>query len=134
MVNIDVAKQVRDLIELHPEQFDMLSFATDRHDDDGYICGTTACLAGHAAILTDRVKVEKDIYGEHTFTFQIEEDFDDWENAGRRALGIGEELASYLFFTNNTKGRIGINMLADGEGEDDVLDFLLNTDRDGNEE
>lgn len=134
MVNIDVAKQVRDLIELHPEQFDMLTFATNRRDEDGYACGTTACLAGHAAILTDRVKVEKDIYGEHTFTFQIEEDFGDWENAGRRALGIGEELASYLFFTNDTKGRIGINMLADGEDEDDVLDFLLNTDRDGNEE
>lgn len=127
MVNIKTAKDVLALIEENPESFDMRDFAGVRRDKDGHVCQTTACIAGHAALISGLVEIKTETTmggGVTGVSYHFKGGFSDWEHAGREALDIGAPLAARLFFTTERPALEALRLLADGEDEEFVLEFL----------
>lgn len=127
MVNINTARDVLALIEENPESFDMRDFAGVRRDSNGNVCKTTACIAGHAALISglvdmsNQITLSGDLVG---INYHFREGVSDWETAGRKALDIGAPLAARLFFTTERPALEALRLLADGEDEEFVLEFL----------
>lgn len=128
MANIDMIDKILDIIENEPERFRMGTFASDVYRY-GEICGTTACVAGHAGILAGLVKVTpvRDQFGKlshHKYTFKNDaiDDAGAWEEAGKEALDIGSRLAELLFYTDDETATRILRRLANGEDEMDIYD------------
>lgn len=91
-MNTQLLERIRDCILQNPESFEMLYFV----DGDFYIdsdtgapaeCGTSACIAGWAVAIHDRVHLK-------SVEFQI-------RKRATEVLGITDEQADRLFFTPN---------------------------------
>lgn len=128
MVNVDIAKKIYDQITAYPDTFNMSSWAITRpymefvspaqiHD----VCGTTACLAGHAAILAGRAKLvhHRDHVDGKILSSQWLPD-SDWVIDGCEALGISVDLGSVLFYKDDDTALDAIRILAEGGSEKDV--------------
>jgi hypothetical protein len=87
-------RAVADIIEQHPEKHDQNSFTSEdapwysTYEAAGSAsevrCGTTACVAGWAVLLTPKSQTDE-------FT-------DDWSDDGAKALGLDDDLASEIFY------------------------------------
>ncbi len=136
MVNIDVVKQVNDIINTKPESFNMDTWAHAHIDvNDGgeeFIneCGTTACIAGHAALISGSARL---------IVIRSEEDpskIDDayyhtdngWIRDGINALGITDELAGRLFYLRNGRAKEAMGILAETGSERAAMKYILDTD------
>jgi len=83
-------RAVADLIEAHPERWDQELWTGEKKAGPldevgrGGDCGTTACVAGWAVRLTPTGTIPPETEAE-------------WEEAGRDALGLSDDLAWVLF-------------------------------------
>ena len=83
----ETCRAVADIIDSDPERFNM-AFWEHRSD-----CGTTACIAGHAALLHNDGWIQSR-YGSTTSLCPPN---DEWEIRQGRRLGLTEEAAKEMF-------------------------------------
>lgn len=107
MLNIPLARKVIEHIEAHPEEHRQEFFAAKLD------CGTTACIAGHALLLSGEYGL--DALGEDEIEFDFHRtdgsgDFVLTSEAGQEILGLTDEQRDTLFF--------------DLQDEDEALDYL----------
>ncbi len=130
MVDTHMFRLVREAIRREPDSFNMTTFANTRRDRNGEVCGTTACIAGHAALISGRViprfDTEHDCYNFETPMGTLPE----WERIGREELDIGIGLADSLFFTGSDTALIAVDMLIAGAQESTVVRFLTDAAED----
>lgn len=127
-MNVELAEQIIGLILMEPERFRMNAF----YEGDPYTagqlrsawpCGTTACIAGHAALLTapddavarDGVLEYPDAPPEAMFS------------VARRALGISMAMADCLFYhVNDEEAVTALKFLIGNPAADacDLAEFL----------
>lgn len=97
-MNTELIEKVERRIREKPEAYNQ-SFYFDLHrfdlpevaraegaEEGGWVCGATACVAGHAVMLSGRVQEFTNADGEV-----------DWEGGGEEVLGIDHEVAQWLF-------------------------------------
>ena len=86
--NVDLAYQTLDYIRDHPEEWDQRR----------YICGTTACFAGRAALISLGLRTEHQYHVEQSLNPEI------WSirECAMRALGWTPREASHVFY-NRTR-------------------------------
>ena len=90
-MNITLAEDIMGLILMHPEQLDMDLYVDAEGDTVQELrdsCGTTACIAGWAALLTLPADVR--VWDGNAGGRSISE-------IGREALQLGEDVADVLF-------------------------------------
>ena len=90
-----VAEKILDIITEEPDRWNQSEWYIESplHDGDDYTheCGTQACVAGWATVLTAGRKV----LGAPSYF-----------ESGREALGLNECQADWLFFTERTKEEV----------------------------
>lgn len=115
-MNIDLAKKVYAHITAHPDQFDMDQFADVAPDSE---CGTSACIAGWAQVLSGQFKIvvkpmldnDGNPVVRHGHPVQYADfervagqptpDDEDNHDMGRELLGITDDQAHELFYTDS---------------------------------
>ena len=105
-MNTDLAEQIISIILMQPDRLDMRSFISHWADGtvgafrDDWPCGTTACIAGHVALLTAPADASvRHIM--HTFTREADDKGNPRrlvEVMAREALDIPWDVADVLFF------------------------------------
>lgn len=144
MFNEAVAQQVYNLITNKPDKFRMSDWITTTSEGYGIddtvtravedsieisLCGTTACLAGHAAIIGDRVNLlmvpASDDWDDDYFYAHFTQGDVWWEQAGVNALGISERLGQLLFFRSEDNARNALRLLLETGGDEEAtIDYL----------
>lgn len=87
MGNIQLLKDVRDAILLDPKS----------HDQKTWVCDTSMCIAGHAAVMSGRAKVSKDT----DWGVALVDDEGEYVNASYEAeevLELTDSERRYLFY------------------------------------
>lgn len=89
MGNIKLLKDVRDTIIKNP----------DSHNQSSWICDTTMCIAGHAAVLSGRAELRVDEpYGAYLASVSDPELSLYASDVGEEVLDLTEEERMYLFY------------------------------------
>lgn len=124
MLNLDVIQKTHDLVTAHPEKFFMGGWLHEQYDDDNNLCGTTACVAGHAAIISGRVKVDLRT-PEHSEAYYKITFLDDvyWDGAGRKALGISSRMADALFYRHEDHAINILRLLLETQDEEVAIEY-----------
>lgn len=98
MGNIKLLKDVRDTIIMNP----------DSHNQSSWICDTTMCIAGHAAVVSGRAEVRVDkLYGVYLANVSDPEESLYASDVGVEVLDLTDDERHYLFycFDNETSIR-----------------------------
>ena len=84
-INVEIARRTLDQIRFHPETHnqDQWMIILDPLAETLEACGTTACVAGHAANLAGLLTYRRGPYG-----WFVQPEDDDWIGAGVKALGL----------------------------------------------
>lgn len=92
MRNPELGRKILDIIDTQPEKFQMSVFGAHRYDPAGEVCGTVACLAGWAMLLSGYELDKDDIFLRPDGT-----DVDSEDGEARELLGmsITDELSGY---------------------------------------
>lgn len=108
LLNIPFARKVVEYIEAHPDEHEQATFA--KRAING--CGTTACIAGHALLLSGEydLTAEWDFAGEFDFIQKSTGEIVVASDHAQALLGVDEVQQETLFFTL--------------QDEDEALDFL----------
>lgn len=102
-----LAAQILEHITAHPEQHDQVSFG-EKND-----CGTTACIAGWAALLTDNAFFRKNSDDEWRMFLKPNGSF---ESLGADLLGMEYDDAWELFYClDNEQAKAALGYVARGE-------------------
>lgn len=132
MANIELAKKLYEMFSDNPMLLDMNSWVEGAEVDELEVadlnihaCGTTACLAGWAAIEHFNIEPTLKNFGDgwHGVEY-VEPEGTTWEDAGIEALGIGDALANSLFFVREWMAMLALKDLADGVDEDVILNSI----------
>lgn len=104
-----LAAQILEHITAHPEQHDQVSFG-EKND-----CGTTACIAGWAALLTDNAFFRKNNDDEWRIFLKPDAE-DSFESLGANLLGMEYDDAWELFYClDNEQAKAALGYVARGE-------------------
>lgn len=108
-----LAAQILEHITAHPEQHDQLSFG-EKND-----CGTTACIAGWAALLTDNAFFRKKFEDDESYGWRLVVKPDaeySFESLGANLLGMEYDDAWELFYClDNEQAKAALGYVARGE-------------------
>lgn len=106
MLNIPLARKVIEHIESHPEEHDQSRFVAKTR------CGTTACIAGHALLLSGEYDLHPMQVGDVDDFRRVDgtDDFVIASDAGQVVLGLTDHQRDVLFY----------NL----QDENDALDYL----------
>ena len=109
----ELAQKILDQITMHPETHKQSTWTS------GNGCGTTHCIAGWAAVLTEGL-VKKDYFAypvPASYDPSVDGDSGDaYMRVGRESLGLTKEDSAKLFlWTNNTRAVMALKYLANGE-------------------
>ena len=121
MINRELFQKIHEIISAHPEQHDQGSWEGTRGPD----CGTTRCVAGWAVFLTTGEPLTRStntgIMGNSLATQELLRE-NDWESipeAGRRLLGLNEDVACSLFYdASNEEARAAVKAFSEGRESD----------------
>jgi hypothetical protein len=94
-MNIELAQRVVDYIEAHPEEHRQSDFIGRNWDN---ACGTTACICGHAMLLSGEYKIVFDDSRQAAIADLTGAHAGEYSAVGKRLLGISQEDMDYLFF------------------------------------
>lgn len=132
-----VALDVAEAIQAHPDHFDMDSWAIARDDDheEPNYCNTNFCIAGWAlAVSGYKLKKSEHSYGEINFIHPETGDVVSPDNEGAKLLGLQRQ---GLFFNQTIDVQQAVELLhilAD-QGEESMYDRMEEMeDYDGSEE
>lgn len=105
-----LARDIIIQITQRPETVDMRNWGKTSE------CGTTACVAGWAALLSGHAKYDEDGILRLFGTAREEYGSLDFQSFGKDALGIGDALAVHLFYLTYAKQAVEIlSFIAEGE-------------------
>ena len=103
-LDIEFATKVLDFAQKHQEatngfRHDQSLFWVD-NDRLQNECGTAACLAGIACYLHPSVEMRELPHSLYSYPFNLaRNDWEDYEDCGRRTLGLTDDQADWLFYT-----------------------------------
>lgn len=101
-INQELFQKVLDQITIHPETHDQSGWQNTVEGDDGYVCGTTRCVAGWAL----------HFYAPNQHIFDTACQLGtagNYERAGREILGLTFSEARHLFF--NVSNEEAVNLV-----------------------
>lgn len=120
-VNTELAARIYRQITMHPETHRQEAVAEGVDEtQEGYICGTSACVAGWACAFTGGLVKVKSAFGDYVWA-------DDWFERGKDELNISAALAEALFNSELPEGhaRAAVGLLAtSGGSEEGALEYL----------
>lgn len=105
-MNVRLLRRIQAAIKDEPRRFDMFSWVRTRLQDFGVAnpppCGTTACIAGFATILSHAKKGKAKLNGEFATTAQACQDAStNYQYEAVKALRITHRQGQRLFFVSN---------------------------------
>lgn len=120
-VNTELAARIYRQITMHPETHRQEAVAEGVDEtQEGYICGTSACVAGWACAFTGGLTKVMSSFGDFAWA-------DDWFERGQDELNISTGLAEALFNSElpEDHARAAVGLLATSDGsEEEALEYL----------